>query len=74
MITVISFDRHILNKFQLEGDHVCWSVSLRGVQTNVSDSFSWPEFLRSAGKVLHDWIPVFIRIFYSVISKGFCCL
>lgn len=53
------------------GGHVCRFVPLPGVQTDVSDSFSWTEFLRSAGKDLRDWIPVFVRTFYSVVSKGF---
>lgn len=47
------------------------SVFLWGVQTDVSDSFSWTEFLRSAGKLLQVWIPAFIRIFYLVISQVF---
>lgn len=50
---------------------MCCSVPLPGVQTNVSDSFSWTEFLRSAGKILHDWIPLFIRIFSSIHLKQF---
>lgn len=48
---------------------VCLFCCYSGIQTNVSDSFSWTEFLKSAGKVVPVWLPTFIRLFYLVISS-----
>lgn len=47
---------------------VCLFCCFSGVQTDVSDTFSWTEFLKSAGKVVPVWRPAFIRLFYLVIS------
>lgn len=64
---VISFDCHINNHTSA----VQWSFALvcfLGVHTDVSDTFSWTEFLRSAGNVVHVWSPAFIRIFQNLFA------